>query len=248
MSSSGRPASVRIRLLGAPSAPAPPASEVTIEERAIGRLGLGAAFELASAELGFVTASWLFVDEIARLSGEDGVASLRDELGPMFSVLDFVATEWLEGKRERSIRTDAIVQALTGTRRVLVVGLEAGHLDALGRVLDPATRIGLVAYRLQKVDWKRVIDNYRGRVELVDLASFQGWAGARSAIVTFVYGMRETRVNVLSAFLRVMGSDVRTQFRDIIGWSVLSGPPEIYPRYLVETLATELTDIIDETR
>jgi hypothetical protein len=237
----------RIPLLGAPVEPAPSASEISSEERAIGSFGLGSAFDLASAELGFVSASWLFLDQVAKLSGREGVLALRDELGSSFSVLDFVASEWLEGKRGRTIKTEAILQALEGTRRVLVVGLEAAHLDVLARELHPTVRIGLVTYRLQRVDWARVIDNYAGRVEAVDLASFQGWAGARSAVLTFVYGVREPVINVLSAFLRVIGSDVRTQFRDIIGWNVLARPPDVYPRYLVEALSSELTELVDET-
>jgi hypothetical protein len=209
--------------------------------------GLGSAFELASAELGFVTASWLFVDEVAKIAGRPGVVALREELGATFSVLDFVAGEWLEGKRTRAIHTTSIVGALEGARRVLVVGLETAHLDALARDLEPAVSLGLVAYRLQRVDWDRVLDNYRGRIEAVDVGSFQAWAGARSAIVTFVYGTRGPVVNVLSAFLRVVGSDVRTQFRDIIGWNVIARPPEVYPRYLVEAASHELTELVDDT-
>lgn len=239
--------SQRIPIVGGPSAPPASVREVTSDERAIGRLGLGSAFELASAELGFVAASWLFVDQVAALTGEDGVRSLRDELGPSFSVLDFVASEWLEGKRSRDVKTSAIASALEGIRRLVIVGVETRHIDAVVQVLPKSTRIGLVTYRLQAVDWSRVVSNYQGRVEPLDLASFQGWSGARSAIVTFIYGARPPRINVLSAFLRVAGPDVRTQFRDIIGWNTLSAAPEVYPRYLVETLSTDLTELIDET-
>lgn len=237
----------RIPLLGAPAAVPPPAlpSALTLEERAISSLGLGGAFELASAELGFAAASWLFVEQVAALAGSEAVEGLRDELGASFSVLDFVAARWLEGKRAPSIRTSRVKNALAGARRVLVVGLEARHLDALARDLDPSVRIGLLTYRLQRVEWERVIGNYNGRIDAVDVAEFQGWAGARSAILTFVYGTRGGLMNVLSAFLRVIGPDVRTQFRDIIGWDVLGGAPEVYPRYLVETLTSELTGLVE---
>lgn len=235
----------RIPLPGAPAAPPEPApSAVSLEEREIASMELGGAFELASAELGFAAASWLFVERVAELSGRDGVDALRDELGPSFSVLDFVATRWLAGERTRPIRTDGVRAALGGLRRLLVVGLEARHLDALVSDLDTSVRIGLLTYRLQRVEWERVIGNYGGRVEPVDVAEFQGWAGARAGILTFVYGGRGDLVNVLSAFLRVLGPDVRTQFRDIVGWDVLGGMPEVYPRYLVETLASELTALV----
>jgi hypothetical protein len=220
--------------------PSPP-STPSLDEREIASVGLGAAFELASAELGFAAAAWLFVEEVGATSGREAVEALRDELGRSFSVLHFVASRWLEGERTPRIETSAVRSALAGVRRVLVVGIEAGHLDALARDLDPSTRIGLLTYRLQRVEWERVIGNYSGRVEAVDVSDFQGWAGSRSAILTFVYGVRGDVINVLSAFLRVSGPDVRTQFREVIGWDVLGAMPEVYPRYLVEALASELT-------
>lgn len=237
----------RIPLVGAPGAAlsAPVESPLTSEERKIASLGLGGAFELASAELGFAAASWMFVEHVAALSGREGVEDLRHELGASFSVLDFVATAWLEGRRAPPIQTEGVKRALSGARRVLVVGLEARHLDALARDLDPGVRVGLLTYRLQRVEWERVLGNYEGRVEPVDLAEFQAWAGSRSAILTFVYGTRGELMNVLSAFLRVVGPDVRTQFRDIVGWDVLGGAPHVYPQYLVETLTSELTALVE---
>lgn len=247
MSAREPPSGHRIPLLGAPAPPVPPPppSTLTLEEREIAAPDLGAAFELASAELGFASASWLFIEQTAALSGREAVAALRDELGASFSVLHFVATSWLEGERATPVETVAVRSALAGVRRVLVVGLEANHLDALARDLEPSVKIGLLTHRLQRVDWERVIANYGGRIEPVDLSEFQGWAGARSAILTFIYGTRGDLMNALSAFLRVVGPDVRTQFRDIVGWNVLSGTPEVYPRYLVETLTSELTALVE---
>lgn len=237
----------RIPLVGGPlpAAPPPPPSGLTLEERAIASMNLGGAFELASAELGFSAAAWLFVEEVAALSGRAGVEALRDELGASFSVLDFVAARWLEGERRPPVDTSEVLGALSGVRRVLVVGLESRHLDALVRDADPSLRIGLLTYRLQRVEWERVIGNYpKGRVEAVDVAEFQAWAGSRSAILTFVYGTRGDLANVVSAFLRVVGPDVRTQFRDILGWDVLGGAPEVHPRYLVSCLSSELTLLV----
>lgn len=237
----------RIPLLGAPapSLPHTTPSTLTVEERAIASMDLGAAFELASAELGFAAAAWLFVEQVAAISGADAIVALREELGASFSVLDHIATRWLAGERQPPIDTAPVMRALAGARRVLLVGLEANHLDALARDLGSDVKIGMLTYRLQRVDWERVIANYSGRVEAVDLSEFQGWAGARSAILTFVYGRRGELMNVLSAFLRVVGPDVRTQFRDIVGWNVLAGTPELYPRYLVETSTSDLTALVD---
>lgn len=237
----------RIPLVGAPASASPAsdaAAPLTIEQRTVAALGLGGAFELASAELGFGSAAWLFVEQIAAISGDAAVAELREQLGSSFSVLDLIAKRWLDGERPERVETAPIQRALRGARRLLVIGLEARHLDAIVRDLPADVRIGLLTYRLQRVDWERVLGNFGGRVEAVSLSEFQSWAGARSALLTFVYGTRGLTMYVLSAFLRVYGSDVRTQFRDIIGWDVLGAPPEIYPRYLVESATTDLTLLV----
>lgn len=236
----------RIPLLGGPAPLPPPApsSTVDVEDRVIASLDLGAAFDLACAELGFAAASWLFVEQVAALEGKAAVAALRDELGPTFSVLDFVATRWLAGEPRTPVESAPVIEALSGTRRILVVGLEANHLDVLLRDLDPSIRVGLLTFRMQRVDWDRVLGNHDGRVEAVDVAEFQGWAGARSAMLTFIYGSRGRLMHVLPAFLRVAGPDVRTQFRDIVGWNVLGGALELYPRHLVETPTSDLTLLV----
>ncbi len=237
--------SARIPLVGAPlSLPRTPEPPPDVEERALARTDLGSAFELASAELGFAAASWLFVENVAKVGGDAAVRALGDELGTTFSVLDLVVRRWLEGRRRPHVDAGRLRSALHGVRRVLVVGVEAEHLDALARALDPTVRLGLLTYRLQRVDWPRVLANFGDRIEPVDLAEFQGWAGARSGLLTFVYGERHGLVNVLSAFLRVSGPDVRTQFREIIGWDVLGAAPDVYPRYLVETAVSDLTAFV----
>jgi hypothetical protein len=176
--------------------------------------------------------------------GSGGRRGARRTLGATFASLDHIAHAWLAGARRRPVTTKPLERVLGGARRVLVVGVEADHLDALARELPRDVRLGLLTYRLQRVDWSRVLANFGDRVEPVDLAEFQGWAGARSSLLTFVYGERAGLVLVLSAFLRVSGPDVRSQFRDIIGWDVLGAAPELYPRYHVETSASDLTAFV----
>lgn len=203
------------------------------------------AFEQGAGELGFADTAWLFVERVAELRGEPGVVALRDLLGQTFPTLHFVASRYLSGGRREPVDVSVVAELLRGTRRVLIVGLEAAHLDALVQALPRETRIGLLTYRLLPVDWDRVLSNHPGRVEAVDLTVFQTWAGARSAILTFTYGRRAERVYVLPAFARISGADVRTQFRDLVGWDVLGGVPAVYPRWLIELPASELTRLVE---
>lgn len=205
---------------------------------------LAPALEIAAGELGFAAASWLFVGEVGRARGDEGVAALREELGREFPVLHYCASRWLEGERPEAPDPSPVLSELEGLRRLLVVGIEAPELDALVAALPSELEVGLLSYRLLPVDWGRVLPNFGGRVESVDLGTFQSWAGARSALLSFVYGESAGRIHVVPALLRVLGPDVRTQFREIIGWDVLGGVPAPYPRWLVEIDRSELSVFI----
>ena len=205
--------------------------------------GLDQAFTVAAGELGMACAAWLFVENIAQEAGADGVAALRDVLGRPFPVLDAVAEQWLAGARE--LRTDpaAILAACEGASELVVVGLEAFFLDALVARLPPSTRCALLCHSPFDVDWERVLSNHGGRVSRVDLESFQSWAGPRSVLLTFAYGVSGSSTYVLPAWVRATGEDVRTQFRALLAWNVFQAPMFVYPRWLVEIEAASFTHV-----
>lgn len=202
--------------------------------------GLDQAFALAAAELGMASAAWLFVEEVAGEEGVDGVERLRDSLGRQWPVLDAIAAAWQSGRRAPDIDPGQLKKRLQGLTRLVVVGLEARWLDALWTCLDPQTRVGFLRHSEFDPDWQRVQWNFGERAELLDLADFQAWAGARSALLTFVYGVGQ-RPFALSAWIRVYGLDVRMQFRDLLGWDVLQVPISVYPRWLVAVPAEQFT-------
>lgn len=203
---------------------------------------LEGAFRLASSELGMCSAAWLFVREAAAVGGERAVEDLRAGLGRAFPVLDAVAGRVLEGGARPSVDPVAVVAACAGVERLVVVGLEADHLDALAAAL-PDVRLSLLRHEHDEVDWARVAANYPGAA-LVDLAGFQRESGRRSALVTFVYGALPERAFVHPVWLRAFGADVRTQFRVIVGWDVLGAPPAVYPRWLAETGAQDFSMLV----
>ncbi len=194
---------------------------------------LAQSFLAAAAELGMCTAAWLFVRELAAHGGDAAVAETRDRLGRSFPVFDAVCARHLDGQPRAPIAPDAIVKACDGARRVLVVGLETDFLDAL--VPRLTAEIGLLTFGELETDWPRVIANYGGKVTPCELASFQRFAGSRSALVTFLYGTGAAVGHVSPAWLRVIAGDVRTQFRTLAGWDVLGREMFVYPRWLVQT-------------
>jgi hypothetical protein len=206
--------------------------------------GLDQAFSAVAGELGMATASWLFVRAVARCAGDEGVASLADRVGGAFTVLDAVARGWLAGSREARVDPGPALEALGKVKRVVVVGVEASFLDVLVAKLDASVKIAMVTHSPFSVDWDRLLDNYEGRVERVDLDTFQNWAGGRSALLTFAYGRQESRTAVLPLWLRTSGSDVRSQFHALVAWDVLGTPLELYPRWLVEIETDSFTHFV----
>ncbi|MCB9703692.1 MAG: hypothetical protein H6711_17485 [Myxococcales bacterium] len=205
---------------------------------------LGQAFRIAAAELGMAAAARLFVDEVAAGGGAEAIAALRDRLGREYPVLDLAAARWLAGEAPPAIDPGPVIAALAGIERLVAVGLEVHHLDALlPRV--PAIEVGLVTEgRALSPEWRRVLANYDGQVEAVGLSDFQLWAGPRAALLTFVYGGDSHVVHVSGQWLRVSGPDVRLIFRSLIGWDVVGGALHVYPRWFAEVARSSFTEVI----
>jgi hypothetical protein len=206
--------------------------------------GLEQAFFAVAGELGMTTAAWLFVRAVARCSGDKGVVALAESVGGAFPVLDTVARVWLAGDREPKANPRPVLQAVGDCSRLVVIGVEASFLDALVQRLDLTVKLATIAHSPFPVDWDRVLDNYAGRIERLDLDTFQNWAGGKSALLTFAYGRQDSRTAVLPLWLRACGSDVRSQFRTLIAWNVLDAPLENYPRWLVEIDADSFTHFV----
>lgn len=205
--------------------------------------GVEQAFHVAAGELGMSSAAWLFVREVAAYGGDTLVHALRDRLGREFPVLDAVALAWSSGDRRPNTDPSRILEVCQGADHLLIVGLEADFLDALIPRLGPM-RIALLQRSPFDVNWERVSANYAPRLELLDLDRFQLYAGPRSVLLTFAYGVHGPHAHVLPGWMRVIGEDVSTQFRDIVGWDVLRTPMFVFPRWLVETPVSNFTHLV----
>jgi hypothetical protein len=207
--------------------------------------GLAAGFLVAAAELGMASAARLFVGEVGELRGGEGVAALRDALGRDYPVVDFVASAWLDGRPLDAPDPAPVVAALGPVRRVLVVGVEADALDRLVAALPRDVALGLaVGGGGLEPDASRVAANHPGRLEVVALGGWTRWAGARSGLVTFVYGCDGQAAFVVPAYLRLVGPDVRTAFRSLVGWDVLGGVPRLHPRFLAGAAPSDFSAIV----
>lgn len=202
------------------------------------------AFRLAASELGMASAAWLFVRETADVEGDAGVAILRDQLGRSWPVLDAACAGWLAGAREHRIDVQAVLPPLAGITRLVLVGYEADWVDVLIAALPPDVQVGLILLGDPLAQWSRVLANHGRRVQALALADFQAWAGPRSVLMTFVYGVSGDQVFVLPTWLRTAGPDVRLQFRSLLGWRVLDLPLAVYPRWLVAAERQTLTDLL----
>ena len=190
------------------------------------------------------SAARLFTNELLAEGSSALLSEAREALGPEFPVFDLVASEALEGRCPAPIDAAPAAHALREPGSLLVVGLEAFFLDALVPAL-PNARVGLVLGEGGLLaDVRRIVANFNGRVEEVRLGDVQRWAGNRSAMLTFVYGTHGPNAYVQPSWLRVAGSDVRTQFRTLVGWDVLGRATSLYPRWLVETAIEPFSRVV----
>jgi hypothetical protein len=205
--------------------------------------GVARSFHLAASELGMCSAAWLFIETLGRHGGQAAVAALNAQLGDTYPVLGQVTDMALDGRAFEPPDPTPLLDVLGDATTVLVVGLEARWLDVLVPRLRPR-RVVLLAEGLPQTDWQRVGANLGDAVELAELGSFQRHAGARSALLTFVYGVTAHRVHVVPSWLRVMGADTSTQFRTIVGWDVLREPMDRYPRFLADSSPEDFMAVV----
>ncbi len=204
---------------------------------------LSQAFRTAVSELGMASAAWLFVSETVAHGGEVALSGLRDDLGREWPVLDMVCAAAHGGHPPPEPDVASLVPLWDGVERLVLVGHESLWVDALLAALPAHVRVALVCHGDPLTDWDRLAANHRGRLELLPLSEFQTWAGARSVLLTFVYGYSARQVFVLPSWLRVAGPDVRLQFRHLLGWHIMDLPMDVYPRWLVATDADVVTEL-----
>jgi hypothetical protein len=191
------------------------------------------------------SAAHLFVDEIAASGGRELVQAAASGLGREFPILGTIAARRLAGEGAAIPDPTALLAAVRGLTRLLVVGLETAWLD----VLLPACRglaVGLLlADPSAGADVRRVLANYDGLAVGVTLAELHRWSGRRSGLLCFVYGSDGHVVHVPGTWLRVSGPDVRTQFAALVGWNILGAAMDLYPRWLAETQVSDFSAIVD---
>jgi hypothetical protein len=199
------------------------------------------AFAAAAGELGQVTASWLYLEEVQRV-WPGGAAALREALGRTFPVADAVFAMAEQGRARPAVDVTRARAALAGCTEVVLVGYEADYVDALLAAL-PACRFAVLAHSALAADFERMTANHRGRLSPLELPRFQSWAGPRSALLTFLYGTAGETTHVVPEWLRALGPDVRTQFRVLVGWEVLQGPLHVFPRWLEQVELSSFTHL-----
>jgi hypothetical protein len=207
--------------------------------------GLADAFALCAAELGMFSATRLFARSLLEETDAQCVGEVLELLGSRYPVFDVVARRALTERTIRPIDAGGLSRAVANLSRLVVVGIEAECLDAL-LLLPQRPRLALVLDALEGADMERVAANYEGEVTLLDLGSFQRWAGRSSALMTTVYGSDGYQATVCQAWLRAHGPDVRTRFNTILGFNVLGARMDAYPRWLCDTDARDFAPLIGQ--
>lgn len=210
--------------------------------------GLAPAFHQSAGELGLWSAARLFVNAAFAAGGLDAVKAVDDALGDDHPVLEHVA--------QRAIQTrmpvpppllDELVARCAGLRRLVMVGIEAEVLGGVIERLPADVDIVVIPDAMFPADRDRLVASWTPRVRLTDLGAFQGAGGARSALLTPVYGADDFHAVVTAAWVRAHSRDVRLQFRHLIGVNLVGTRMAAYPRWLSETDRADFTELL-ETR
>ena len=201
------------------------------------------AFALAAGELGMFSASRLFCDEIFQEGGAALVGEMRELMGPIYPVLSVLAARVEVEGGVPAPDPRPMIEELQGIHRVVVVGAEAWIIDALADAL-PSVAVGVVVDATLPFSAPRVAANLEGRATLIGLEEVTRWCGARTALLTAVYGSDGYRATVCSTWLRLMGPDTRMLFAALVGWNLLGPAMEVYPRWLQDTLVDDFTAVV----
>lgn len=203
--------------------------------------GIDQTFRLAASELGFAAATRLFIRSLGETP--EAVDALREALGREYPVLDAMTAYWLDHKRFGAPDPQPIATIVAGCGAVIVVGLEADHLDALIDAL-PRVSFKLLASEVLPTDWDRVAANYAERLEVVPLEQAYVHAGADSCVLCFAYGIKPETLYVPQSWMRFFGRDTRPLFRSLIAWNIVPAPFDVYPRWLAACPSQDFTDIV----
>jgi len=208
--------------------------------------GLDPAFRACAGELGIWSAARLFVNAAWDAGGAGAVAAVDADLGGEYPVVDDVARRVLTGHAPLPAPVvDAVLERCAGLRHLVVVGVEAALLGPLADRLPATVDIVALFDATFPIDESRVRASWTPRVRLADLASFQQAAGARSALLTPVYGADGFRAVVAPIWVRVHSPEVRPRFRRLIGVNLVGGRMAAYPRWLSDVPSLDFTDLID---
>lgn len=201
------------------------------------------SFTAAAGELGQVSASRLFIRTCAAHGGTDAVADLKHQAGATFPILDTAAQDYLDTGQLHPWAVDHAIGLLSQLATVVVVGFESEPLDLLVPAL-PRQRFLALTHTALPGDWGRMLGNYHGRVQAVDLDGILDHAGPDSALLCFVTGGQDQTVFVPSAWLRVHGPDTSTVFARLVAWNLLPLPFDRYPRWQAEVPSSDFTDLV----
>lgn len=210
--------------------------------------GLAPAFHQSAGELGLWSAARLFVNAAFAAGGLDAVRSVDDALGDDHPVLEHVAQRALQTRMPvPSPLLDGVIARCAGLRRLVMVGIEAEVLGGVIERLPADVDIVAIPDTMFPADRDRLVASWTPRVRLTDLGVFQAAGGARSALLTPVYGADDFHAVVTAAWVRAHSRDVRLQFRHLIGVNLVGARMAAYPRWLSETDRADFTELL-ETR
>lgn len=207
--------------------------------------GIARAYGMMAQEVGHVMAASTIYNEILATQGPEMAWHVLKQHGRALPVLSALI---VDGKSSEQIRkrihdlTNNLAPILHNKQKIVCVGAEAAWLDC-ATVSYPDKQFYIMPHA-QDANIERLLANYASNVSIYKNFDLTPLSGTASAIVVFAFNVGFATFHTYPIACRIIGSDTRQSFADIIALDLLECTIPYFPYDFVEIGFDEVTQIV----
>jgi hypothetical protein len=208
--------------------------------------GIARAYGMMAQEVGHVMAAITIYNEILATQGPEMAWHVLKQHGRTLPVLSALI---VDGKSSEQIRkrihdlTNNLAPILHNKQVIVCVGAEAAWLDCATQVY-PDKQFYIIRHA-QDANIERFLVNYASnKVYVYENSDLTPLAGTGSVIIVFAFNIGFATFHTYPIACRIIGSDTRQSFADIIALDLLDCTIPYFPYDFVEIGFDEVTQIV----
>jgi hypothetical protein len=218
--------------------------ETTVEFQVVKK-----AYGMLAAEVGHLMAASTLYEQILAIEGFGGGRLFDEKYGRSLPVLSSLIEAGKSPELvQRHIKAiiDRTVFCLADKEHIICAGMEATFLDYVTNLYPD--KIFYVVPHDHSVDIERALSNYPNNVRICEGVNLWPLSGALSVIIVFAFGLGFETFHTYPIVCRIIGSDIRQRFAEILALDVLGCNLSYYQEDFVEIPFGEVTKIITNTQ